>query len=138
MADAAKISPEYVDLVSLATRQILGSLDITVLSDGQSGVNASDVKIFMKNMGDDQCVPLCYPASCTFDVLFRPSRRVNPVETMYSAWPAFLYLNATLCPPMLAPLLESQEALDGQSHASPDLGILLSFHSSWWAPANTR
>ena len=56
VADAEKISPKYVDLVSLATRQILGSLDITVLSDAQGGVNTSDVKIFMKNMGIDQCV----------------------------------------------------------------------------------
>ena len=64
MTDAAKISPEYVDLVSIATRQILGSLDITVLGDVQDGVNASDVKIFVKNMGADQCVlstaPFCF------------------------------------------------------------------------------
>ena len=70
MADAAKISPEYVDLVSLATRQILGSLDITVLSDGQSSVNASDVKIFMKNMGDDQCVPRRDPSPGSHLTLF--------------------------------------------------------------------
>ena len=53
-ADAAKISPEYVDLVSLATRQTLGSLDITVLSDVQGNVNSSDVMIFMKDIGTSQ------------------------------------------------------------------------------------
>ena len=36
----------------------MGSLDITVLGDAQGGVNASDVRIFMKNMGVDQYVAL--------------------------------------------------------------------------------
>ena len=58
IADTEKISPKYVDLVCLATRQVLGSLDITVVSDAQGGVFMPDFKIFIKNMGVDQCVPL--------------------------------------------------------------------------------
>ena len=58
IADTKKISPKYVDLVCLATRQVLGSLDITVVSDAKGGVNVPDFKIFIKNMGVDQCVPL--------------------------------------------------------------------------------
>ena len=51
---ASKISSHYADLVSLATRQTFGSLDITILSDAQGNVNASDVKVFMKDMGTSQ------------------------------------------------------------------------------------
>ena len=123
-ADAEKISSRYVDLISLATRQILGSLDITVVSDAQGGVNGSDVKIFMKNMGIDQCVS--FVALFGISDLIGPYRRVNPVERMYAAWPAFLYLNASLCAPMLVPLLESQDARVGQLYASPDLGMWFS------------
>ena len=49
--DASNISAQYVDLVSLATRQTMGSLDITVSGDSDGNVNASDVKIFMKDIG---------------------------------------------------------------------------------------
>lgn len=48
-SDAAKISPEYVDLVSLVARQVMGAIDIT-------GSNASDVKAFMKDIGYSQYV----------------------------------------------------------------------------------
>ena len=61
--------------------------------------------------------------SRVFDVFIVSCRRVNPVERMYAAWPAFLYLNASLCAPMLVPLLESQDARVGQLYASPDLGM---------------
>ena len=64
MSDASKISPQYADLVSLATRQTMGSLDITVLSDAQGNVNASDVKIFMKDVGTTQWVVYIFSATC--------------------------------------------------------------------------
>ena len=44
---AAQISDNYVDLVSLATRQTFGSLEITT----NEGANSSDVKVFMKDLG---------------------------------------------------------------------------------------
>ena len=44
---AAQISANYVDLVSLATRQTFGSLEITT----NEGANSSDVKVFMKDLG---------------------------------------------------------------------------------------
>ena len=50
MSAAAQISPHYVDLVSLAARQTLASLDVTVGSD----LKLSDVKIFMKDLGTTQ------------------------------------------------------------------------------------
>ena len=52
--DAGKISSNYVDLVSLAARQVMGSMDITVLqSNGGGSLNESDVKIFIKDIGGD-------------------------------------------------------------------------------------
>ena len=51
MDDAAKISSNYVDLVSLAARQVFGSLDITAFADSNGKFDPSDVKIFMKDMG---------------------------------------------------------------------------------------
>ena len=55
MGDAAKISAHYVDLVSLATRQTMSSMDITVQNDNGK-VNASDVKTFVKDIGYSQYV----------------------------------------------------------------------------------
>ena len=54
--DASKISSEYVDLVSLAARQTMASLDITVGSNTAGSPNASDVKIFMKDTGSSRYV----------------------------------------------------------------------------------
>lgn len=55
--------------------------------------------------------------------MIRPQRRVNPVERIYAAFPALLYLNASLGGAILAPLLESQDDLRGQAYASQDLGM---------------
>ena len=50
--DAGKISSNYVDLISLAARQVMGSMDITVLeSDPGGSADRSDVKIFVKDIG---------------------------------------------------------------------------------------
>ena len=52
ISDVGKISSNYVDLVSLAARQVMGSMDITVLeSDSRGSVDGSDVKIFVKDIG---------------------------------------------------------------------------------------
>lgn len=57
MSDAANISSNYVDLVSLSARQVFGSLDITVSHDTPSA-NESEVKVFMKDIGSSGCVTL--------------------------------------------------------------------------------
>lgn len=49
-------------------------------------------------------------------------RRVNPVETIYASFPAFLYLNTSLAGNLLESLLEVQAAND-KSYAAPDLGV---------------
>ncbi|KAH9912477.1 uncharacterized protein BXZ73DRAFT_82314 [Epithele typhae] len=85
--DAGKISSEYVDLVSLSTH---------------GSVNASDVMVFMRDIGT--------------------SSRINPVERMYASFPAFLYLNASLAGAILRPLLQSQSQL-ALPYAVQDLGL---------------
>ncbi|KAI1795670.1 hypothetical protein LXA43DRAFT_1058371 [Ganoderma leucocontextum] len=102
MSAAAKVSSQYSDIVSLATRQTMSALDITVGTDSSKNLLPSDIKIFMKNLGTD--------------------RRVNPVEHVYAAFPTFLYLNASLGGALLDPLMESQASLTGQAYAAHDLG----------------
>ena len=51
-----------------------------------------------------------------------PDRRINPVERMYAAFPAYLYLNASLCGAMLAPLLDAQDNATNIPYAAKDLG----------------
>ncbi|KAJ7915217.1 hypothetical protein B0H13DRAFT_2658900 [Mycena leptocephala] len=103
LRDATAVSQDYVDLVSLATRQAMAGVEIT-LSTGQDGsLNTSDVKAFMKDVGNSQ--------------------RVNPIEVIYAALPAFMYLNASITGALLKPLLEYQDSpAYTNSYAAPDLG----------------
>ncbi|CCM02776.1 uncharacterized protein FIBRA_04884 [Fibroporia radiculosa] len=103
--DASSISTKYSQIISLATRQVFGAIDIAVaVGNGTDGSwNMSDVMIFMRNMGIDQ--------------------RVNPVEILYASFPAFLYLNASFGKPLLAPLLEYQNSpRTALPYAVSDLG----------------
>nr|VWO99943.1 Hypoxanthine-guanine phosphoribosyltransferase [Ganoderma boninense] len=104
MNDATKISSQYSDIVSLATRQAMGTFDITAGTDSNGNFIAGDVKVFMKNLGTDQ--------------------RINPVEHIYAAFPMFLYLNASIGGALLQPLLEAQANLTGRSFAASDIGNL--------------
>ncbi|TFK86748.1 hypothetical protein K466DRAFT_492211 [Polyporus arcularius HHB13444] len=103
MGEAAKVSSQYIDLVSLVARQVMGALDITVLGGSGNGVEATDVKAFMKDVGYTQ--------------------QINTVQRMFAAFPAYLYFNASLGGALLAPLLESQANLSGQVYAAQNLGI---------------
>ena len=46
---ANSISAEYAGLISLVTRSAMSAIEYTILKNNQ---NISDVKAFMKNMGD--------------------------------------------------------------------------------------
>ena len=52
--DAISVSGSemYSDLIKLSMRQVLGGVDITVKSSPNNEWNTSDVKAFMKNMGN--------------------------------------------------------------------------------------
>ena len=54
-AAAMSVSAHYADLVSLATRQAMGGMELTVgrTSSDPTQWNTSDVKMFMKNLGTD-------------------------------------------------------------------------------------
>ncbi|KAI0793186.1 hypothetical protein C8Q75DRAFT_804004 [Abortiporus biennis] len=102
-ASAITSNPAYAGLVSIATRLSWGATDLTISLGTDGQWNTSDVKMFMKDVGN--------------------SRRVNAVETLYAAFPAFLYVNATYAGYLLAPLLESQDIPSyGQPYAGRDLG----------------
>ena len=48
---AAPVSDILGDLVSLATAQVYGSIQLTIGSDASGNFNKSDVMVFMKNIG---------------------------------------------------------------------------------------
>jgi hypothetical protein len=101
--DAGNISNNYVDLVSLATRQTIAATEITIAKGSDGNWNQSDVKMFMREMGN--------------------GFRVSPVDTMYASWPAFLYLNSSLAGRLLDPLLEYQSTPDyANDFAAANLG----------------
>ncbi|KAJ6584202.1 hypothetical protein B0H10DRAFT_1833148 [Mycena sp. CBHHK59/15] len=101
LKDASVIGPQYGDLLSLATRQAMAGVEITVSKTSQGSWNLSDVQGFMKDLGNSRCV--------------------NPTETIYSALPTFLYLNASLAGILLEPLLQFQSSTSyNNSYAAPD------------------
>ena len=58
-----------------------------------------------------------------FDTLI-PFSRVKPVETLYAAFPALMYVDPSLGKPLLEPLLRFQASPNyGVSYAAKDLGI---------------
>lgn len=54
LSAASAISPEYAGVLSLVTRQVFASMDITIPSAEPGKFNGSDVKIFMKDIGQSQ------------------------------------------------------------------------------------
>ncbi|KAJ7911892.1 hypothetical protein B0H13DRAFT_1614136 [Mycena leptocephala] len=104
LQDAAAVSQDYVDLVSLGTRQAMAGIEITLTTLPDGSFNLSDVKAFMKDVGN--------------------SGRVNPTEAIYAALPAFMYLNASITGALLEPLLAYQSSTSYKnSYAAPDLGL---------------
>ncbi|KAF8960765.1 hypothetical protein BDZ97DRAFT_1630582, partial [Flammula alnicola] len=103
MSEAGAISQDHADLVALSLRQTIGATDLTI-SKGSDGLwNTSDIQMFMKDIGN--------------------GGRVNPVDTMYASFPAFLYINASLAGFLLRPLLEAQTSSQYTNlYAAPDLG----------------
>ncbi|KAJ6598633.1 hypothetical protein B0H10DRAFT_2324189 [Mycena sp. CBHHK59/15] len=101
LKDASVIGPQYGDLLSLVTRQAMAGVEITVSKTSQGSWNLSDVQGFMKDLGN--------------------SGHVNPTETIYSALPTFLYLNASLAGILLELLLQFQSSTSyNNSYAAPD------------------
>ena len=111
LQDAAPISGMLGDLVSFATAQVYGSTQLTISMDSYGHYNESDVMAFMTNMGGlltgDPYLP----------------NRVNAVETLYSAFPAFMYIDPKLGGLYLEPLFRLQASpAYTNPYAAPDLG----------------
>ncbi|KAJ3526138.1 hypothetical protein NMY22_g10284 [Coprinellus aureogranulatus] len=102
--DASRISSHYADLVSLSLRQTMGSIEISLPRPGfRQSWNTSDIQAFVRDNG--------------------VSKRANPVEVIYAAMPALLYLNPNILWYLLKPLLNFQSAAKYQNaYAAPDLG----------------
>ena len=114
---AARISGQLGDLVSFVTAQVYGSIQLTIAIDAYGQFNESDVMAFMKNMGG--LTILANPAAPGPDL----SNRVNAIETLYSAFPAFVYIDAKLGGLLLEPLFRLQASPKYTiPYAAPDLG----------------
>jgi hypothetical protein len=50
--DALGVSTDYRDLVSFTARQTIGATEITVSRDTNGDWNMSDIKMFMKDIGN--------------------------------------------------------------------------------------
>ena len=53
LKDAASVSSQLSDLVTLAVPQVYGSSQLTIGTDANNNFNESDVMMFMKNIGGD-------------------------------------------------------------------------------------
>ncbi|KAH9020444.1 hypothetical protein EDB85DRAFT_2194688 [Lactarius pseudohatsudake] len=102
---ASPISGPLGDLVSLATAQVFGSFHLTYGIDADGDFNKSDVMAFMRNIGGSN------------------TNRVNAVETLYSAFPAFMYIEPGLGRLFLEPLFRLQASqLYTNLYAAADIG----------------
>ncbi|KAH9027633.1 hypothetical protein EDB85DRAFT_2291503 [Lactarius pseudohatsudake] len=102
---ASPISGPLGDLVSLATAQVFGSFHLTYGIDADGDFNKSDVMAFMRNIGGSN------------------TNRVNAVETLYSAFPAFMYIEPGLGRLFLEPLFRLQASqLYTNRYAAADIG----------------
>jgi len=123
--NATSVSDPLWDLVSLSIAQVYGSTQLTIGTDALGNLNKSDVMMFMKNIGG--LAPKCVNTSC----FVRPCRRlifdmnsqVNAVETLYSAFPAFMYIDPSLGALLLEPLFHLQASPNYLApYAAADLG----------------
>jgi hypothetical protein len=54
LADANTVSADYADLVSMAVRQTMGGMDITVGVKSDSSLDPTDIKAFVKDLGNSR------------------------------------------------------------------------------------
>jgi hypothetical protein len=108
---AASISGLLGDLVSFATAQVYGSTQLTIAFDEYGQFNESDVMAFMQTMGGLMTASLAL------------QHQVNAVETLYLAFPAFMYIDPKLGGLLLEPLFRLQASPKYTiPYAAPDLG----------------
>ncbi|KAK7685140.1 hypothetical protein QCA50_011503 [Cerrena zonata] len=100
---ASNVSEIYANFVSLTARQAMAGTELTIAKGSDGNWNNSDVKMFMKNIGN--------------------SNRTSPVEAIYASFPFFLSINTTYAGQLLSPLLEFQDSSSNtQAYAARDIG----------------
>ncbi|KAH8995309.1 hypothetical protein EDB92DRAFT_1943297 [Lactarius akahatsu] len=105
LQQASPISGPLGDLVSLATAHVYGSFLLTIALDANGNFDDLDVMAFMRNMGGSK------------------TNRVNAVETLYSAFPAFMYIDPGLGRLFLEPLFRLQASqIYTNLYAAADIG----------------
>ncbi|KAF9523660.1 hypothetical protein CPB83DRAFT_821238 [Crepidotus variabilis] len=90
VGDGNDISQSYADLLAFSARPVFGAIHITVARTSPTTLDSSDVKVYMKDVGN--------------------SSRSNAVDVLFSAFPAFLYLDVKLAGLLLEPLLAFQSS----------------------------
>ncbi|KAJ7603260.1 hypothetical protein DFH06DRAFT_1022365 [Mycena polygramma] len=83
LQDALAVSQKYADLVSLATRQAIAGVELTLSKQKDGSWNLSDVQAFMKDVGNSKCVntteaiyaAFFYISECKTDINSRAIRR---------------------------------------------------------------
>ncbi|KAI0030848.1 hypothetical protein K488DRAFT_53350 [Vararia minispora EC-137] len=104
-ATAAAAGSTYSDLISLTTRQLFGSTELTIGLGNNGKLNRSDTMMFMRNTNSAN------------------PGRIQPVEVLYAAWPLFMTIDPTLGPALLEPLFRFQRPSSYTLRfAAPDLG----------------
>ncbi|KAI0292867.1 hypothetical protein BC826DRAFT_402854 [Russula brevipes] len=107
LQDAASVSDFLGNLVSPAVAQVYGSIQLTCGKGDDGKFNKSDVLAFMRNI----------------DGVTTAEGRVTPVEGLYSAFPALMYINPSLGAYLLEPLFQLQARPDYDiPYAAADLG----------------
>ncbi|THH26639.1 hypothetical protein EUX98_g7550 [Antrodiella citrinella] len=86
--DARNVSLDYAELASLSLRQAFAGSEVTVSKNSDGSFNASDVLMFTKEISS--------------------SGSVSTVDMVYTIWPLYLYVNATLGKYALLPMLNYQ------------------------------
>ncbi|KAI0267843.1 hypothetical protein BC834DRAFT_870190 [Gloeopeniophorella convolvens] len=100
-ADAAFFPNDYMGLVSFSARLVYASIVITVTPGLEGRVDTSSAMAFLRNLGTDT--------------------RINVVDTLFAAFPMFMYLDPKLGALLLEPLLASETGLS-MPYAMMDLG----------------
>ncbi|KAK7686293.1 hypothetical protein QCA50_010517 [Cerrena zonata] len=104
LTDTAKnTSDTYAQLVALSARAVMGATELTISNGTDGNFNTSDAKLFMLDVG--------------------VSDRVNPVDTLYTAFPFFVTVNPAWLGQLLEPLLEYQSSIQYElPYAALDIG----------------
>lgn len=123
-SDAEAISPMYRDLVLPVVRQVMGTIEITISNNSDGSWNTTDVLAFVEDLGLLGANGFVLSDSLhSSSFLTLTMFRASPVDIMYAAFPAYLYLSPALGGYLLKPIFQLQDTpLYTQPYAAQNLG----------------